>query len=80
MVQRLLGTAPRQFMLMGFSIGGYVARHVALVAPERVTALVLANISARPSDAKTIEQNRKVISITEQKGFQGSSKIYSPRK
>jgi pimeloyl-ACP methyl ester carboxylesterase len=74
MVQRLLDTAPPQFMLMGFSLGGYVARHIALAAPERVTALVLANTSARPSDTKIIERNRKMISITELNGFQGLSR------
>jgi len=55
-VQRLLNTAPPQFILMGFSMGGYVARHITLAAPERITALVLANTSARPSDVKIIEQ------------------------
>ena len=74
MVQRLLDTAPPQFMLMGFSMGGYVARHITLTSPERVTALVLANTLARPSDAKTIERNRNVISITEQNGFRGLSR------
>ena len=74
MVQRLLDTAPTQFMLMGFSMGGYVAQHIALAAPERVTALILANTSARPSNAKTIERNRMVISITEKNGFKGLSR------
>ncbi len=73
MAQRLLNTAPPQFILMGFSMGGYVARHIALAAPERVTALILANTSARPSNAKTIERNRIVISITEKNGFRGLS-------
>ena len=74
MVQRLLDIAPPQFILIGFSMGGYVARHIYLAAPERVTALILANTSARPSDAKIIERNRKMISITEQNGFQGLSR------
>ena len=74
MAQRLLDTAPTQFILMGFSMGGYVARHIALAAPERVTALILANTSARPSNAKTIKRNRLVIGITEQNGFQGLSR------
>ena len=74
MVQRLLDTAPPQFILMGFSMGGYVARHIALAAPERVMALILANTSARTSDAYIIERNKKVISITEQNGFRGLSR------
>lgn len=47
MAHRLLAEAPEQFVLIGFSMGGYVAREAARLAPERVTALVLIATSAR---------------------------------
>jgi 2-succinyl-6-hydroxy-2,4-cyclohexadiene-1-carboxylate synthase len=45
-VQRVLRAAPARFALCGYSLGGRVAMHVALAAPERVTRLVL--VSANP--------------------------------
>ncbi len=45
-VRSVLGAAPQRFALCGYSLGGRVALHVALAAPERVTRLVL--IGANP--------------------------------
>jgi 2-succinyl-6-hydroxy-2,4-cyclohexadiene-1-carboxylate synthase len=45
-VTAVLGAAPERFALCGYSMGGRVAMHVALAAPERVTRLCL--IAANP--------------------------------
>jgi 2-succinyl-6-hydroxy-2,4-cyclohexadiene-1-carboxylate synthase len=45
-VATVLGAAPERFVLCGYSLGGRVALHVALAAPERVSGLVL--IGANP--------------------------------
>jgi len=45
-VERVLAAAPPRFVLGGYSLGGRVAMHVALAAPERISRLVL--ISASP--------------------------------
>jgi 2-succinyl-6-hydroxy-2,4-cyclohexadiene-1-carboxylate synthase len=45
-VRSVLDAAPERFMLCGYSLGGRVALHVALAAPERVSRLVL--IAANP--------------------------------
>jgi 2-succinyl-6-hydroxy-2,4-cyclohexadiene-1-carboxylate synthase len=37
----VLGAAPARFVLCGYSMGGRIAQHVALAAPERVERLVL---------------------------------------
>jgi len=37
----VLGAAPDRFVLCGYSMGGRIAQHVALAAPERVERLVL---------------------------------------
>ena len=42
----VLGAAPERFALCGYSLGGRVALHVALAAPERVTRLCV--IAANP--------------------------------
>ncbi|MEY3671880.1 MAG: hypothetical protein RI904_1537 [Pseudomonadota bacterium] len=44
-----LKRCPQRFTLMGFSLGGYIARHMLYQAPERVQALVLVGTSTRPS-------------------------------
>lgn len=53
MAQRLIREAPSRFVLIGFSLGGYVAREVARLAPDNVSALVLVATSSR---ADTPEQ------------------------
>ncbi len=45
-VRAVLGAAPQRFALCGYSLGGRVALHVALAAPERVARLCL--IAANP--------------------------------
>ncbi|HEX5225720.1 MAG TPA: alpha/beta fold hydrolase [Solirubrobacteraceae bacterium] len=44
-VQHVLAAAPERFVLCGYSLGGRVALHVALAAPERVLALALVSCS-----------------------------------
>jgi 2-succinyl-6-hydroxy-2,4-cyclohexadiene-1-carboxylate synthase len=45
-VEHVLARSPERFVLCGYSLGGRVALHVALAAPERVARLVL--VSANP--------------------------------
>lgn len=47
MAGSLLERAPPRFVLLGHSLGGYVAQAAALAAPERVSALALVSTSAR---------------------------------
>jgi 2-succinyl-6-hydroxy-2,4-cyclohexadiene-1-carboxylate synthase len=49
-VERVLAGAPDRFVLCGYSLGGRVALHVALAAPERVTGLVLVATTAGIED------------------------------
>lgn len=48
------------FAFCGLSLGGMIGQWLALNAPLRVTALVLANSSARP-DAKRMEERRQMV-------------------
>jgi len=47
MAKRVLSEAPERFVLIGFSMGGFVARVLTLMAPERVTAVAFVASSAR---------------------------------
>ncbi|HEX7300125.1 MAG TPA: alpha/beta fold hydrolase [Solirubrobacteraceae bacterium] len=50
-VADVLDVAPPRFVLAGYSMGGRVALHVALAAPERIERLVLVATSAGLDDA-----------------------------
>ena len=50
-VAHVLARAPERFVLCGYSLGGRVALHVALAAPQRVVRLVLVSCSAGIEDA-----------------------------
>jgi pimeloyl-ACP methyl ester carboxylesterase len=60
MARRALETAPPSFLLVGFSMGGYVARDIARLAPERVRALVLIATSTRP-DTPALQKRKGAI-------------------
>ncbi len=60
MAHRVLATAPPTFLLVGFSMGGYVARAIARQAPERVRALVLISTSTR-GDTAALQQRKGAI-------------------
>jgi 2-succinyl-6-hydroxy-2,4-cyclohexadiene-1-carboxylate synthase len=49
-VEYVLAHSPERFVLGGYSLGGRIALHVALVAPERVSRLVLVSTTAGIED------------------------------
>src|SRR5215831_13856430 len=49
-----------RFAFCGLSLGGMIAQWLALNVPDRVTAVVLANTSARP-EAERMEARRKTV-------------------
>ncbi len=57
-VQHVLARAPARFELCGYSLGGRVALHVALHAPERISRLVLVSTSAGIEDDREREARR----------------------
>lgn len=59
MAARVLGEAPERFVAVGFSMGGFVAREIALTAPERVEALALIATSALGTTPERAERNRQ---------------------
>ncbi|HYM46557.1 MAG TPA: alpha/beta fold hydrolase [Solirubrobacteraceae bacterium] len=56
-VEHVLAHAPERFALCGYSLGGRVALHVALAAPERVARLVL--VASTPGIEDPAERARR---------------------
>ena len=52
MAERVLEQSPDRFILVGFSMGGFVARVLALAAPERVIGVAFVASSARGYSAE----------------------------
>lgn len=73
MAAEVLAQAPDRFALIGFSMGGYVARAIQRMAPERVTKLALIATSARGDS--TIQARRiAALSDANPEAFRGLSK------
>ncbi len=58
-VEHVLARSPDRFVLCGYSLGGRVALHVALAAPERVARLVLVSTSAGIADESERARRRQ---------------------
>lgn len=74
MADRVLAVAPETFVLIGFSMGGFVAREIALRAPDRVEALVLINTSARGDDAEQRKRKAGMVNMAKAQRFRGLSR------
>jgi pimeloyl-ACP methyl ester carboxylesterase len=59
MAERVLAEAPDQFVLVGFSMGGFVARVLTLMAPERVTGVAFVASSARGYTPEETERRKQ---------------------
>jgi pimeloyl-ACP methyl ester carboxylesterase len=62
MARQILQTAPAHFVLIGFSMGGYIAREIARIAPERVSHLILVATSSRGDTEQQILQKQEAVS------------------
>ena len=74
MARRALETAPPEFLLVGFSLGGYVARDIARLAPERVRALVLIATSTQADSANLRRRKVAIANAAPTVAFSGLSR------
>lgn len=65
--------APERFVLVGFSLGGYIARKVAELYPERVAALVLVASSLEVDSAERAKAKQDAIRALDPSTFRGLS-------
>jgi pimeloyl-ACP methyl ester carboxylesterase len=59
MARRVLDSSPERFVLIGFSMGGFVARVLCLMAPERVSGVAFVASSARGYSEEETERRKK---------------------
>ncbi len=74
MAARLLADAPERFVLIGFSMGGYVAREAARTAPRRVRALVLIATSSEGDSEVQRQRNEAFARSFDPSSFAGLSR------
>lgn len=74
MAERVLEAAPERFVAVGFSMGGFVAREMALTAPDRVRALVLIATSAMGTTPERAARNRERRARIAGQPFRGLSR------
>ncbi len=60
----ILASAPPEFALAGFSLGGYIAFEIMRQAPDRVRKLALLDTSARPDTPEQSERRHERIAVT----------------
>ncbi|MFA7681255.1 MAG: alpha/beta hydrolase [Pigmentiphaga sp.] len=67
----IANAAPPRFVLVGFSLGGYLARKVAERHPQRVAALVLVATSLRVDSAAREKSKRDAVTSMRADSFRG---------
>lgn len=63
--RRILRNAPPRFMLVGLSMGGYIALEIMRQAAQRVVKLALLDTSARNDTPEQGDRRRRFISMAE---------------
>ncbi|MDN5843067.1 MAG: alpha/beta hydrolase [Alcaligenaceae bacterium] len=71
MARAVLAQTPGAFVLVGFSMGGYVAREMARLAPDRVRALILIATSARRDSPQQVQRKADAVRHLSTAGFSG---------
>lgn len=64
---------PQSFVLIGFSLGGYVARQLAADFPDRVEALVIIASSLREDSEQQLKSKRQALQALSAPAFKGLS-------
>ena len=73
MALRIIADLPDVCVLIGFSLGGYVARRIAFLAPEKISKLILLNTSARATTVEEIERNLQQIKMLQVFPYKGQT-------
>lgn len=66
---------PSKFVLIGFSLGGYIARQLAADFPDRVESLVIIASSLREDTEQQMESKQQAIQALSASTFKGLSRI-----
>lgn len=72
--RHLAETLPPRFVLVGFSLGGYIARQLAADYPQRVAALVLVASSLREDTEQQMASKQQAVQSLSAATFSGLSR------
>ena len=78
LARQVLSAPPDKFVLVGLSLGGYVAFEILRQSPHRVKGLVLFNTSARSDDAEKLEERERLKTAVEVGKFVGVTNRLMP--
>ena len=73
--QNIVQNSPQEFIVIGFSLGGYIARSLAEQFPERVAGLILVASSMRPDSQQQKEHKLTAIKLNSKEKFRGLSSM-----
>ena len=71
MVEYMLDSVSGEIIVIGLSMGGYVAQEAARIAPDRISAIALLSTSAQPDDEARKRQRHELIKLSEIGRFKG---------
>ncbi|MGQ8631022.1 alpha/beta fold hydrolase [Agrobacterium sp. DKPNP3] len=74
MARRAIASTPSEFILIGFSLGGYIAREIARQVPERVKALILIATSSRGDGDLRVNRKEPITQHNAPETFKGLSR------
>ncbi|WP_201276827.1 alpha/beta fold hydrolase [Microbulbifer sp. ALW1] len=73
MARQIAENLPQRFVLIGFSLGGYIARQLAADYPERVEALIIVASSLREDTAQQKKAKMQAVQALTPERFRGLS-------
>lgn len=73
--QNIARITPKRSIVIGFSLGGYIARSLAEQFPEKVDRLILIASSSRPDSQEQRNQKLTAIKLNTKETFRGLSSI-----
>jgi pimeloyl-ACP methyl ester carboxylesterase len=79
MVEYMLDSVSGEIIVIGLSMGGYVAQEAARIAPDRISAIALLSTSAQPDDEARKRQRHELINLSENGRFKGVTPRLLPR-
>lgn len=79
MARAILDQAPAQFVLLGLSMGGYIALEIMRQAPERVIGLCIMNSSARADTEESQKNRQRLMALAGEGRLQLATEMNFPR-
>ena len=79
MVEYMLDSVSGEIIVIGLSMGGYVAQEAARIAPDRISAIALLSTSAQPDDEARKRQRHELIKLSKIGRFKGVTPRLLPR-